>query len=60
MILSALCFLCLVLGLMAGYELRGLRTRKQDAPLPDFDPTNPINAQHEPVEICGRTFYRMN
>ena len=60
MILSALCFLCLVLGLLAGYELRGLRTRKQDAPLPDFDPTNPINGRWEPVDVGGATLYRLN
>jgi hypothetical protein len=59
--IAALCFVSLAAGLVIGYEWADHRRRKADmAPLPDFDPQNPINQRFEPVEICGRTMYRMN
>lgn len=51
----ALCFLCIAVGVLIGYEWACIRERKRDvAPVPDFDKTNPINARcMETITECG-------
>lgn len=62
----ALCAVCALLGLIGGlYLSRWAIRRKQqvmEAPAPDYDPCNPMNAGRgrETVEICGAKWYVMN
>lgn len=65
MAIAALCILCLVLGMVSGYEIHVWRVARKDAPAPadplGYDPQNPMNAGREwvPVEVEGHTFYRV-
>ncbi len=43
--LIALSACCLLVGLLLGIVLANHRGRRYEAPLPDFDPMNPINGQ---------------
>lgn len=57
--IGALCFLCLVLGLVIGYEWADWRDRKKQAPvpvIPEYDINNPMNGmvKRDRVIICGR------
>lgn len=60
--IMALCALCLAIGTVCGYFIAMRYERRKDvAPLPDFDPKNPVNAKAwEPVEMGGATWYRVN
>ena len=64
--LIAMSVLCMVLGLLIGYEIGNHAKHKAvEAPtpvLPDYDVNNPINAngrRGETVEICGAEWTRM-
>lgn len=65
MAIAALCILCLVLGMITGYEIHAWRAGRRDAPAPvdplGYDPQNPMNAGRAwtPVEVEGHTFYRV-
>lgn len=54
------------MGLVVGYEWgakKATRKEQHDAPVPDYDVNNPINARGhrgEVVEICGVPMTRMN
>lgn len=56
----ALCAVCAILGLVGGmYLSRWALRRHQEAPVPEYDPRNPMNAgrQTETVRAGGATWY---
>lgn len=66
LITGLLCIACLVIGVLFGSLVGGVRARRRraEAPLPvdlGYDTTNPMNAgrQREAVQMCGATWYRM-
>lgn len=61
----ALCFLCMAVGVLIGFEWGCAWERKRDAaPIPmvpsDFDRTNYINQKPEPIKTNGTTLYRLH
>ena len=53
----------LLLGFWSGYSIGKGSKKKVEAPAPDYDVGNPINARShrgEVVEICGAEFVRVN
>ena len=56
--------ICAAIGAAFGYVLKGEgKKAKVEAPAPDYDVGNPINARGhrgEVVEICGAEFVRVN
>ena len=63
MMIYAVGFLMLAVGMVIGYEWASRKPEKAEAPVPDYDVNNPINARGhrgEVVEICGVPMTRMN
>ncbi len=59
--IAAICAVCLSLGAVIGYAFAETRERRDVAPLPEYDPENPINgnAPRETIQIDDVTLYRV-
>lgn len=65
MAIAILSALCMVIGVIIGFEWGEHKARKVEAPVPvvpDYDPDNPMNGKikRETVVICGREWEIMH